>query len=400
VASGRKKILIVAGEASADLHGSKVVEALRRMAPEIRVLGLGGEHLRRAGVEILMDSSELAVVGITEVLGKIRGLYQAYRILKQVIQKREIALLILIDFPDFNLRLAQVANHSGIPVLYYISPQVWAWRPGRTKTIAQRVQRMAVIFPFEVPLYQAVGLETDFVGHPLMDVLEPYQTQGSLPYKRKEWEGNPLIALLPGSRQKEVKSVLPEMIRAAEILSRKKPGAQFLLALAPTVQPEDVRELLPPHGLKVTIVEGKTYQAIHSADLVIVTSGTATLETAILGKPMIIVYQVSPLSYWIGRAMIKVQWIGLVNIMAGRGLVPELLQEQARGERIAEEALKILENGSYRREMMEGLAEVSQKLGTPGAAERVAKIALEMTEGNKAISSQLSAFKIFGAAES
>jgi lipid-A-disaccharide synthase len=370
------------------------------MAPEIRVLGLGGEHLRRAGVEILMDSSELAVVGITEVLGKIRGLYRAYRILKQVIQKREIALLILIDFPDFNLRLAQVANHSGIPVLYYISPQVWAWRPGRTKTIAQRVQRMAVIFPFEVPLYQAVGLETDFVGHPLMDVLEPYQTQGSLPYKRKEWEGNPLIALLPGSRQKEVKSVLPEMIRAAEILSRKKPGAQFLLALAPTVQPEDVRELLPPHGLKVTIVEGKTYQAIHSADLVIVTSGTATLETAILGKPMIIVYQVSPLSYWIGRAMIKVQWIGLVNIMAGRGLVPELLQEQARGERIAEEALKILENGSYRREMMEGLAEVSQKLGTPGAAERVAKIALEMTEGNKAISSQLSAFKIFGAAES
>jgi lipid-A-disaccharide synthase len=378
LSSGKKNILIVAGEASGDLHGSKVVEALRQLNPQVRIMGMGGNHLRRAGAEILIDSSRLAVVGISEVLGRLGGLIRAYRRLRELIRSQEVGLLLLIDFPDFNLSLAGVAQEAGVPVFYYISPQVWAWRSGRIQKIARRVSRMAVIFPFEVALYQEAGLNAEFVGHPLMDTLG--EMENPSPPADEGWRGNPLIALLPGSRHKEVKALLPEMIRAAEIISRKRPEVGFLLALAPTIARKDVEEMLPSGGVRVQVVEGMTYQAIRAADLVWVASGTATLETAILGKPMVIAYQVSPLSYWVGRAMIRVQWIGLVNIVAGRTLVPELIQKEARGERIAEETSKILEDEPYRRSMIEGLAEVKQKLGAPGAAERVARIALEMIE--------------------
>jgi lipid-A-disaccharide synthase len=211
-----------------------------------------------------------------------------------------------------------------------------------------------------------------------MDVLGSHSDQASSANAHEDWEGNPLITLLPGSRQKEVMSLLPEMVRATQIITRKKPKAQFLLAVASAMDSKEIRKSLPPHDAAITMVEGKTYQAIRAADLVIVASGTATLETAILGKPMVIIYRVSPLSYWVGRAMIKVKWIGLANIVAGRALVPELIQDEARGERIAEEALRILDDEKYREEMIGGLAEVGRKLGTPGAAERVAQMALEM----------------------
>jgi lipid-A-disaccharide synthase len=376
LAPGKKNILIVAGEASGDLHGSKVVEALRHLDPQIRIEGMGGHHLRGAGVEILVDSSRLAVVGITEVFGRLGDLLRAYRKLKERVHSREIGLLLLIDFPDFNLGLARVAKEAGVPVLYYISPQVWAWRSGRIRKIVQRVSRMAVIFPFEVALYEEAGLKAEFVGHPLMDTLGGAENS-SFPGE-KGWKGAPLIVLLPGSRHKEVKALLPEMVRAAEIMARERPGAGFLLALAPTIEKEEVEALLQPGGVRVHVVQGMTYQAIRAADLVWVASGTATLETAILGKPMVITYQVSPLSYWVGRAMVQVQWIGLVNIVAGRSLVPELIQKEARGERIAEETLKILDDEPYRRGMIQGILEVKRKLGSPGASQRVARMALEM----------------------
>ena len=369
--------MIVAGEASADLHGAKVVEALRSMDPAIKVRAMGGDHLRRAGAEILVDSSRLAVVGITEVLGRLGDLMRAYRSLKRLVQNGETGLLVLIDFPDFNLRLAGVAREAGVPVLYYISPQVWAWRSGRARVIARRVDRMAVIFPFEVPLYREAGLAAEFVGHPLMDTLGQPGDSSHSP-EGKEWKGDPLIALLPGSRHGEIRSILPEMIRAARLIARKKSGARFLVALAPSIHPGEVKDLLLSQDSRIQVVQGKTYEVVRAADLVLVASGTATLETAILGKPMVIVYRVSPLSYWIGRAMIKVKWIGLVNLVADRALVPELIQTEARGEQIAREALRILEDDSYREEMIRGLAQVRERLGSPGAAERVARIAMEM----------------------
>ncbi len=376
--NGKKKILLVTGEASGDLHGSKVVKALRQKNPEIQILGVGGEQIRGAGAQMVLDSSQLAVVGITEVLGLLGSLREAYGKIKEVIQKSGLSLLILIDFPDFNLMLAKVAKRAGIPILYYISPQVWAWRSGRVKKIASRVNRMAVIFPFEIPIYQSAGVPVEFVGHPLLDIMDPSAGEDcSLP---EGWGGDPLIALLPGSREREMKSLLPEMIRGAEILLKKRPAARFLLPAAPTIHAKTLKGMVRSSSLPILVVEGKTYAAIQAADMVIVASGTATLETAILGKPMVILYRVSPLSYWIGRALIKVNSIGLVNIVAGDKFVPELLQGEATGERIAAEALRILEDEPYRREMLAKLAKVREKLGTPGAAERVAGIALEMVK--------------------
>lgn len=379
---GKKDILIVAGEASGDLHGARVVESLLRMEPAARVRAMGGEFLRRAGAEIVVDSSRLAVVGITEVLGRLGDLARAYWDLKGLIRRGEIGLLMLIDFPDFNLRLAQFAREAGVPVLYYVSPQVWAWRSGRTKVISRRVDRMAVIFPFEVPLYREAGLQAEFVGHPLMDTLGAEENPARIPPEEEGWRGEPLVALLPGSRHREVFSLLPEMIRAAQIITGKKAGARFLLALAPTIDEEEIKRILPFSGPRIEVVRGKTDRVLRAADLVLVASGTATLETAIRGKPMVIVYRVSPLSYWVGRAMIRVKWIGLVNLVAERSLVPELIQKEATGEKMAAEALRILEDEPYREAMIQGLAEVRQKLGSPGASERVARMALEMIKNS------------------
>ena len=375
---GKKKILIVTGEVSGDLHGSRLAAGILRLDPEVEIIGVGGEHLREAGARVILDSAQLAVVGITEVLGHFRALLKAYIDLKSFIRKSRITLLILIDFPDFNLALARIAKEAGIPVLYYISPQVWAWRSGRIRKIAARVDRMAVIFPFEVPLYQNAGLPVEFVGHPLLDVGELTQTENSP--SPEQWAGEPLVALLPGSRGREVKSLLPEMIRAARILEMKKPGIRFILPVAPGFKTQELRQIVQNSTLSIIIVEGRTYEAIRAAELAIVASGTATLETAILGKPMVIVYRVSPLSYGVGKMLIRVKQVGLVNIVAGKKVVPELLQGEATGERMAAEALKILEDEPYRREMLRSLAEVRTQLGAPGAANRVARIALEMIQ--------------------
>ena len=374
----KKKILIIAGEASGDLHGSKLVSALLRLQPELEIYAVGSELMRQAGAKVLIDSATLAVVGITEVFGQLPNIFKAYRALKKFIREENLSLLVLIDFPDFNLRLAKVAHRQKIPILYYISPQVWAWRKGRVPKIANLVNKMAVILPFEVDLYKEAGLEVEFVGHPLLDVIS-YGQEDLWEEGGKIEKGNPCIALLPGSRLKEVKSLLPAMLEAAKIILAKKSTAKFILPIAPSIPRTEIEKILPASlEVPLIITENQAYWAMATADLIIVASGTATLEAAIFQKPMIIVYQVSFLSYIIGKALIKVRWVGLVNIIAGKKIVPELLQGDVQGDLIAAEALKILEDETYRKEMLINLAEVRKKLGAPGAAGRVAQLALRM----------------------
>jgi lipid-A-disaccharide synthase len=369
-----KKILLVAGEVSGDLHGSHLVDALQRIEPGIQFFGVGGEGLERRGMKLLYPAQSLSVVGITEVFVKLRTILKALRGLKRSLEREKPDLIILIDFPEFNLRLAKIANRRGIPVVYYISPQIWAWRPQRIKLIARVVKKMIVLFPFEVPLYESAGVDVEWVGHPLLDTVKPvlpkekaFQEFGLDPKRRT-------IGLLPGSRIHEVERLLPPLLASAHLLQKEIPDLQFVIPLAPGIS----RTILSSHMKNISfplkVVEGFTYDVMNLSELLIMASGTATLEGAILGKPMIIVYKVSLPSYWVGRALIRVDHIGLVNLVAEKEIAPELIQKDVNPERIADEASRILRNPILSRKMAESMDEVRQKLGEPGAAQRAAQI--------------------------
>ena len=369
-----KKILLVAGEASGDLHGSHLVEAIRRMNPEVQFLGVGGEGLKRAGMKLLYHSQSLSVVGITEVFAKLGSILNALRTLKRSLEREKPDLVILIDFPEFNLRLARTARRRRIPILYYISPQVWAWRPKRVKLIARLVRKMVVFFPFEVPLYEAAGVDVEWVGHPLLDTVKPTLpkerafSQFGLDPKRRT------VGLLPGSRLHEIERLLPPLLDSAHLLHREIPDLQFVIPLAPGIPRTTLSLRMKNVSAPVRVVEGFNYDVMNLCELLIMASGTATLEGAILGKPMIIIYKVSLPSYWVGRALIRVDHNGLVNLVAERGIAPELIQKDVNPQRIADEAFRILKDPLLSRKMSESMGEVRRKLGEPGAAERAARI--------------------------
>jgi lipid-A-disaccharide synthase len=373
-----KKIMLVAGEASGDLHGAHLMEAIHQIDPEVQFFGLGGEGLKRRGMKLLYPADSLSVVGLTEVFIKLRSILEAFRQLKKSLDQERPDLVILIDFPDFNLRLAKTVHRRGIPILYYISPQIWAWRPKRIKLIARLVKKMIVLFPFEVPLYEAAGVDVKWEGHPLLDIVRPilpkefaFQQFGLNPNRRT-------ISLLPGSRIHEIERLLPPLLASAQLLQKEIPDLQFIIPLAPGI----TRTILSPWIKRVPVstkvVEGWTYDVMNLSELLITASGTATLEGAILGKPMIIIYRVSFPSYWIGKRVIRVDHIGLVNLVAGREIVPELIQKDVNPRRIVEEALRILRNPVFRQQMIESMAEVRKNLGDPGAAQRAAGIVMSL----------------------
>jgi lipid-A-disaccharide synthase len=373
-----KKVLIVAGESSGDLYGTKLVEAMASLSPQVQFYGIGGKEMERRGVNLLFSSSELAVVGITEVVERMGHIWRAWRDIKRFIVDHTPHLAILIDYPDFNLRLARVLKKNAVPVLYYVSPQVWAWRPGRIKKIAKWVSKMAVILPFEVPIYQQAGVDVEFVGHPLLDVLDADLSRKELRRRFGVPPDSLLIGLLPGSREREVRTLLPPLVGAAEILSREFPACRFILPLASTIQRDVVQDCIEGERLPLEVVEGRTFEVMKAADLLLVVSGTATLEGAIAGVPMVIIYRLSPISYLIGRMLVKIQCIGLANIVVGRKVVPELIQAEVTPQRIAHEAAKILRDPAKRREIEGAFKTVKDKLGEGGASQRVARIALQM----------------------
>ena len=373
-----RTVLIVAGEASGDLHGAHLVREMKAIDPSLSFCGVGGRNLEAEGVRLVARSSEMAVVGFTEVFSKLRFIAGVFFRLREMLRAEKPDLLVLIDYPDFNLRLAAAARDAGVPVFYYISPQVWAWRKNRIRRIRQVVDRMAVILPFERDVYAEMGVDVDFVGHPLLDAVTRTRSREEALAAFGLRDSRPIVAILPGSREKEVTTLLPEMAGAAEILSRDFEGAQFVLPLADTVDPALVDRILRGRPVPVTVLPGQMYDAVGISDAAMVASGTATLETALLGTPMVIAYRISPLTAAIGRRVIRVKNIGLVNLIAGRTLAPELVQEDATAARLAAEVTAILADPQRSDAMRRELAGIRQKLGEPGAARRAAAIALRL----------------------
>jgi len=372
-----KRVMLVVGEASGDLHGAHLVKSLRRRDPTLEIFGVAGDGLKREGIRVLYDVDRLTGMGFAELAENLKTLWQAYRLLQKVLREEKPDLLVLIDFPEFNMRLARLAKALQIPVLYYIGPQVWAWRRHRVRKIARCVDRMAVVFPFEVPLYQKEGVPVSFVGHPLLDVVRSTQPRektllqyGLEPSKRT-------IALLPGSRRREVLYHLPPMLEAAGHLSREM-ELQFVLVRANTVERRLFEEILGRSAAKVPIAEENTYNVLHACDLAWTASGTATLETALMLRPMIIIYRLAWLTYILARLLVRVRHIGMVNIVAGESVMPELIQSDVTAERIMAESRAILKDPERRKRMAQKLAEVRERLGSPGASDRVADIALSM----------------------
>jgi lipid-A-disaccharide synthase len=375
--------MIVTGEASGDMHGANLVRAMLSITPELKFFGMGGKELEAVGIEQLYDAAKLSVVGATEVLSHLGDILAARRILINRMQEQRPALLILIDFPDFNLMLAKKAKKLGIPVFYYISPQVWAWRQGRVKKLGRLTDRIAVILPFEKEFYKNRGVEVDFVGHPLMDTVSTTMTAKKFREKLSIKPGKTIVGLLPGSRKKEIISLLPDFLAAARHLSdTTEHDYVFVIPKASTVS----HQLLEENGIRtyrsqidIKVVEQNRYDLMTICDAVVAASGTVTLELAILGVPTVVTYRLSPRTYFIGRLLIKgIQWFSLVNLIAGKTVIPELLQDEVTPENIARELSLILNDEKKRQDMLQGFNEVRMKIGKPGASRRAAEIAISM----------------------
>ena len=375
-----KHVMIVAGEASGDSHGAHVVSAMKRKDSTLAFCGIGGPALKAAGVDILIDASELSVVGITEVLVKLPQVFESISTIKETLKSLRPDLMILVDFPDFNLHIATIAKKFGVPVLYYISPTIWAWRAGRIHKIKKNVDHMAFILPFERDYYTRHNIPATFVGHPILDY---YPLLSAAPVEAPA--DQPLtVGLLPGSRHGEIEKNLPAMLAAASQLQNRFPGIRFLLSVAPTISRDWLETYVGPYKktCHIRLVEKNVVEIFQNSALVIAVSGTVTLETAIHCVPMVIVYKVSPVSYMLGQALIKVDHIGIVNIIAGRRIVPELIQKAATPGNIARTVGAMLDDPQQLAHIREELASVRAMLGEPGAAERTADIGLSILYPN------------------
>ncbi len=367
-------ILVVAGEVSGDLHVAPVISELKRLNPDLSFWGTGGPLMREAGVELLAEIEDLAVMGFSDIPRVLPFLSRLRRTILKQVKERNTSLVILVDYPGFNLNLARVLKRLDNPpkILYYIAPQVWAWRPGRIKEMRDVIDCLAVVFQFEVDLFRAEGVAVEFVGHPLLDELSEYLQMDS----RKKHSDMPLLALLPGSRAQEIKRHLPVMIEAAERLRGKHSEIEVAVGIAPSL---DERYYTAIVGEREWVVRYKdSHRLMLDATMAAVCSGTATLEAALLGTPQVVVYRTSPLNYLIARKFIKLDRIALVNVVAGREIVKELLQKNLTSRALADELEILLNNPARQAEIKEAYRTVREKLGESGAAGRVARMAMEL----------------------
>jgi lipid-A-disaccharide synthase len=371
-------LLLSCGEPSGDLYAGALTRELRSLAPGTTVAGLGGPQLAAAGGRLIEDYRGLAVTGLTEVITKLPKSWKTLARLVASARHERPDALVLIDFPDFNLRLARRVRKLGIPVVYYVSPQIWAWRPGRLKTIRALVDRVLVIFPFEEQIYRDGGVPVEFVGHPLVDLVQPSAPREVFLPRVGLSPDAPTVAVLPGSRPNEVGRILPDLVLAAGLIQSRVPRAQFVIARAPSLD-DELFASVERRGLSpVAIVEGETDAALASADVALTASGTATVQTALHGTPMVVVYRVSPLTYRLGRRFVKLDTFAMVNLIAGQRIVPELIQDAFTPEAVADEAVSMLTDTSRAARVCEGLARVRARLGGPGASRRAAEAILKV----------------------
>lgn len=364
-------ILIVAGEASGDLHASALLRELKKRAPGLRAFGMGGAHTQAEGLEALADARDISVMGLVEVLPAIPRILGVMKKLEAEAKARRPDVAILVDLPDFNLRLAKKLHALGIPVAYYVSPTVWAWRKGRIKIIKKYVAKMMCIFPFEEPFYAREGVAARYVGNPSVDELGPAPAK-DVARRALGLSDAPVLALLPGSRMGEIRRIFPSMLEAAREVVARHPGMQVVVPVAPTIDAEVIRAEAARHQVVPVLVEGRAPEVVAASEAAVVASGTAVLEAALMERPLVVVYRVSQLTYWIARLLVKVAHVAIVNLLAGREVVPELIQGAMRPARIAAELQRLLDDPAARAQQLRDLAEVRQKLGAPGAASRAA----------------------------
>jgi len=383
------RILIVAGEASGDLHGSHLVQALKTLHPDSRFWGVGGKKMRAEGVETFFDIERMGAVGAVEILGELPFYIKIYRTLAREISSGKYDAAILIDYPTLNLRLAKLCKRAEVPVFYFISPQIWAWRKGRIKQIRETVSRMFVVLPFEERLYREADVDAEFLGHPFADKVHPSMDKEDACREFNLDSGRTIVGLLPGSRKNEIQSLLDVMIEAAQKIQNELGNCQFVLPVADSIDPEIIQQRLKGHPLNIRFVTGKTYDVMNCSDFLIIASGSATLEAGILGCPMVIVYKLNPVTYFLARILIDTEMIGLVNIVAGEKVVPELIQREATPANIEREAVHLLKNPERLKAVRSRLLKIRESLGKPGVMNRVAQSIcqyLNESHGNEKVS--------------
>lgn len=376
------EVLIVAGEVSGDLHAHGLLREFRKLHPQVHFFGVGGHRMAAEGCEILFPIEKVAFLGLAEVIAHLPFIRKMMKTLLWECLRRRPKAVVLIDYPGFNLRFAKRLRRtpglSKTPILYYISPQVWAWHASRVPKIARLVNRMAVIFDFEALIYGKAGLKTDFVGHPLLEVVQARDSSETFRQNLGLLNDDTLLALLPGSRMQEIKRLLPLFLETYRKVKMGLPNLKAAIGCSPAVDQTIYENHIEQNTESIPLLYGKTYDLLAHSSVALVASGTATLEAAILGTPMVMAYKVAPLTYWIGRHLVKIPDIALVNVVAGRRVIPEFVQGEASSQRIAAELRAMLDDESRRRTMMEDLAQVRAKLGEPGASAKVASILSEM----------------------
>ncbi|MCH3950533.1 MAG: lipid-A-disaccharide synthase [Acidaminococcus sp.] len=376
------RIFISAGEASGDMHAAALTREILAMRPDAEVFGMGGDALRAAGGEVIFDYKDHSVMGFVEVLRKLPDLFALRDAFRRVMVDWKPDIFVTVDYPDFNMRVAKIAKSLGIPVFSYIPPSAWAWRRGRAKMVAQLAAKVACIYPFAYEVYKEAGAPVEFVGNPLVDIVKPTLSREEAEKLVGKKAGHPLILLLPGSRAKELEGVLPVMLEALPLILEKEPEAEFVLEQAPSVDPQQLSAILSQTDIPIRVIKGHGYDVMSVCDAALATSGTVILECALCGLPSVICYKASPISIAIAKALVKVKYIGLPNLLAGKEILPELIQEKMTPQNMASWILRFLEP-DYSKKVHQDIREAVARLGEPGAVRRTSALIIKTAEENK-----------------